>query len=157
MRLVNNHTAPLPTAQATGEVRVAPGHTGDFNVENPSVKLWIAHRWLLPEGEVLASKASAFIAAPGIAEIATLRADIEKRDTVIEDLRQRDASRIAEMKRIEERFAELAAAHGNADALVAENAALKAHITELETMVATLTAPPATDPKTEGGKATRKG
>jgi hypothetical protein len=91
-------------------------------------------------------------------ELSVLRAELTKKDMTIGELLARDASRVAEMKRIESRFADLAGDH---DAL----ATAKARIAELEAQVETLTAPPAaggsgdpTDPaKKPGGRATRTG
>jgi hypothetical protein len=184
MRLYNNTDVPMDTGYANKPAdRIAPRHVGEFNAENRSIKARIARRELISEGEVLASKAMAMVDAPTLAEIARLRDELSKRETVIEDLRQRDAARIAEMKRVEDRFSEMAAAHADAadtnmrarfdaswksreeefakqisdmeSAHAAALAAAQAHIAELE---ATLTAPPAPagEPKSET-KATRKG
>jgi len=143
-RLVNMHTAALDNAHADQRAaRVAPGQVGDFNEGNPSVKLWIKVGMLVTEGQLLASRAAALGDAPSMGELLVLREEVAKRDTVIEDLRARDAARVAEMKRVEARFGELAASHGDADALRAEVARLQAENASLRAALDGATAPDA--------------
>ncbi len=142
MRLVNIHTLPLNTAAKSGARNVMPNEVGDFNENNRSVQSWMKLRWLVPEGEVLASRAAALTDAPSVAEMLKLRDQVAAKEVVIVDLQARINARDAEAKRVEARFSELAMKHADADAVAAELTTAKARIAELEAQIETLTAPP---------------
>jgi hypothetical protein len=125
MRLVNMHTAPLDG--------VKPGETADFDADNASVKQWIATRLLVSEGAMLASRAAQIAGAPSMADLAAARAELADKETVIRDLRARDAARDAEVKRMEQGFA----------AMAAELEAARAKVATLEADLASATAPSA--------------
>ena len=146
MRLVNAHTAAIDG--------VAVGAVGTWDPDSVFVRDLIKARKLIAEGEVLASHATRLVDAPTLRDLATLRADLVRKDAFIKELLAENGSHKAEMKRVEDRFAELATKHATSDALAAENEKLKAEIVELKNLLASATAPAA---KPEAKRVAREG
>lgn len=142
MRLVNMTKGPIDNGhKGKAAARVNPGEIGDFDESNKSVAKWISLRMLISEGEVLASRASALSNAPSLGEVLTLKAEVERREVIIADLRSRDEARSAEVKRMEEQFSALTAKNIELAAKAGEVETLKARVAELEALIATATTP----------------
>lgn len=151
MRLVNLDTAPAD--HGFNEPRskrpfIAPGETGEFNENNKSIQKRMALRKLVSEGEALASRASSLMNAPSVGEMLQLKAELVKREVVIEDLRSRDSARAADVKRMEEGFSDLTAKNLELAAKAGDAEMLRARVAELETLLSAATEPPA-EPPTE--------